>query len=1135
MGWETSCTFGDRGVFEWGDKTGGVKFFETNDDKMTFIYRKEGCLDFNLIDNDWNSVSGTGNFSHQDDKHILEINGAIVYQEVGYPFPQNGIAELEFWVSNLSTEKRLLTVVLQSQLFEGQGNSGFIFRDLEIPGHQPRKRYTIWGLANANGKDSRKLRVEFRSRETGNDFLIIDGLSLMYRAEPQAGVSTRQKSIEDYNNRNPDLGDTSYACDPNKTPICDVPPWDPFFSHIYSMAQLSPLVGYRVTQGYSDGTFRPEEKITRQEMAAFIARGMGHMGPNVKYDPSIHKSSFSDFADVSDIHKPYVWHLQSLSIAKGENGAFKPDAVLTRGEMAAFVARARKELNPTFCSKPPAELPTDFFPDEVFSNGKTWKDHTFLDEIWCLWDKSIASRNRKFDPDRRITRAEAAKFIDLGLVRERNQICEETRGEWTGDFCTLGGQSVLHPIPKGRVAASASAPTSYRYLFSISKQDLNAHVRMEVIDTSNRVLNSIEQYAYAGPFKLAWTAPDSGDYYLRLTNIMPFAREGVGYRLRIDDISSGDAGDIRWTYSVSSRENDSRTCGPDNWIKLWARPNSANQSTVTLRMRKCDESQFVSGGAYWVESTDGAYKSNEHRLAAGQDSVSIDINPYGEKGISQGKDYRIRLRSDNDQQGTPKQTGTVNITPRLQLRTTVTARMNGAILNNIGIWYSGTNRSPDAYGRLVGYYEDGGGPYRFFVQGLPGYYAITNPYPSAHPDERDPYYIFHIGAGEDIVLEFVEDCYELNAFARPSLGGRIHRSANPTCDAPGYRYGEQVTLTAEPALGYRLVRWRGSATGSASSVTVTMNEYRSVVADFEEVCYSLNTSFDESQGRIDIQTASNCEDGAGFLTGTTVSLLATPKDGYEFVRWQGASGPSRATNLTIDSDKSITAIFHPATPTAPLGDVSCDSDANVTDASWILQYDVGLRQAADSCPLAPDTILLDACDVNGDGACDVRDALWLLQCSVGLSNGFCPAALALAAPPAAPASTPARLYLEQSRGQTTIMADLQDNTLAAATIELHYDPAHYTLTGCTSDPDHRFNLGLCNPTYGEGVARFNVVAGNGVTGVAPLAQVTFEPADPATSLQVRVVTFAGVDGAPIVTAGDDSEINIRLHLPFVQR
>lgn len=225
----------------------------------------------------------------------------------------------------------------------------------------------------------------------------------------------------------------------------------------------------------------------------------------------------------------------------------------------------------------------------------------------------------------------------------------------------------------------------------------------------------------------------------------------------------------------------------------------------------------------------------------------------------------------------------------------------------------------------------------------------------------------------------------------------------------------------------------------------------------------------------------------------------------------------------------------PSEPTAPLGDVSCDSDANVTDASWILQYDVGLRQAADSCPLPPDTILLDACDVNGDGACDVRDALWLLQCSVGLSNGFCPAASALAAPPAAPASTPARLYLEQSGGQTTIMADLQDNTLGAATIELHYKPTHYTLTGCTSDPDHRFNLGLCNPTYGEGVARFNVVAGNGVTGVAPLAQVTFEPPDPATSLQVRVVTFAGVDGAPIVTAGEDSEINIRLLLPFVQR
>lgn len=75
---------------------------------------------------------------------------------------------------------------------------------------------------------------------------------------------------------------------------------------------------------------------------------------------------------------------------------------------------------------------------------------------------------------------------------------------------------------------------------------------------------------------------------------------------------------------------------------------------------------------------------------------------------------------------------------------------------------------------------------------------------------------------------------------------------------------------------------------------------------------------------------------------------------------------------------------------APLGDVSCDLNSDVVDALFVLQYDVGLRDATSACPLATDQMYEPACDVSGDGACGVVDALFMLQCDVGLTNPYCP-------------------------------------------------------------------------------------------------------------------------------------------------
>ena len=85
----------------------------------------------------------------------------------------------------------------------------------------------------------------------------------------------------------------------------------------------------------------------------------------------------------------------------------------------------------------------------------------------------------------------------------------------------------------------------------------------------------------------------------------------------------------------------------------------------------------------------------------------------------------------------------------------------------------------------------------------------------------------------------------------------------------------------------------------------------------------------------------------------------------------------------MDQDFSIPIV-------SKLGDVNCDTVADLADSLYILQYDSGMRKSGTICPPAADALYLPACDVNKDTICDLADALLILQCDAGLKNSFCP-------------------------------------------------------------------------------------------------------------------------------------------------
>ncbi|WP_342469799.1 S-layer homology domain-containing protein [Ureibacillus sp. FSL K6-3587] len=94
------------------------------------------------------------------------------------------------------------------------------------------------------------------------------------------------------------------------------------------------LVERGVITGYPDGTFKPNQSISRAHAAKIIAKALGLDTKNVK-NPN--------FKDIPTNYAYYgeIAALANAGIINGyPDGTFKPNATLTRGQMAKIIARA---------------------------------------------------------------------------------------------------------------------------------------------------------------------------------------------------------------------------------------------------------------------------------------------------------------------------------------------------------------------------------------------------------------------------------------------------------------------------------------------------------------------------------------------------------------------------------------------------------------------------------------------------------------------------------------------------------------------------------------------------------------------------------------------------------------------------
>ena len=119
-----------------------------------------------------------------------------------------------------------------------------------------------------------------------------------------------------------------------------------------------------ITNGYSDGTFRPLGTVNRDAMAAFLYRFAG--------EPAFTPPTVSPFSDVTrstPFYKEITW-LASTGITGGfSDGTFRPLGTVNRDAMAAFLYRFAGRSAFT----PPAVSPfSDVTPSTPFYKEITW-------------------------------------------------------------------------------------------------------------------------------------------------------------------------------------------------------------------------------------------------------------------------------------------------------------------------------------------------------------------------------------------------------------------------------------------------------------------------------------------------------------------------------------------------------------------------------------------------------------------------------------------------------------------------------------------------------------------------------------------------------------------------------------------
>ena len=134
------------------------------------------------------------------------------------------------------------------------------------------------------------------------------------------------------------LGLSEY--NPTSPTFSDVKPEAWYYGYVEAAHMAGLALGY-------DGTFKPEDRVSREEMAAFLVRAMKQGGkePSVVSDVARVLASFTDASSISDWARIEVAQAVTEGLVRGyPNGQFSPIGEASRAEAATTMSRFMKQV-----------------------------------------------------------------------------------------------------------------------------------------------------------------------------------------------------------------------------------------------------------------------------------------------------------------------------------------------------------------------------------------------------------------------------------------------------------------------------------------------------------------------------------------------------------------------------------------------------------------------------------------------------------------------------------------------------------------------------------------------------------------------------------------------------------------------
>ncbi len=153
---------------------------------------------------------------------------------------------------------------------------------------------------------------------------------------------------------------------------------------------VSTLGGNNVISGYTDGSYRPDNMITRAEFTKLIASAFSVSAQEIEFDD----------VNKDDWFYPYVSVTAGAGIIQGYDGSFSPNANITREDAALIIYRLSSKLGKNYIGS---------------ANFGDINDVSLyaLTAVMGLGNAGIVNgdSNMKFNPKNNLTRAEAAQLI----------------------------------------------------------------------------------------------------------------------------------------------------------------------------------------------------------------------------------------------------------------------------------------------------------------------------------------------------------------------------------------------------------------------------------------------------------------------------------------------------------------------------------------------------------------------------------------------------------------------------------------------------------------------------------------------------------------------------------------------------